>query len=662
MDFFEAQDQARSRTKLLILYFALAVIMIVCAVYLAVTAGVFYYYYEMGEEPPVFFSAQRMELTALFVVPLIGLGSFWKITQLGRSGGAGVAVALGGRRVEHSTKRPEERKLLNVVEEMAIASGTPVPAVYIMDGEVGINAFAAGLGLEDAAIGVTRGAVEQLDRDELQGVIAHEFSHILNGDMRLSTKLSGWIFGIVMLTLLGRGFWALIKGGSGSGSRTSGRGIYVGTPRARGSSRGGDSKGGAGALIIAVILVAVLITIIGFIGEFFARLIQAAVSRQREYLADAAAVQFTRNPEGIGNALRRIGGAPQYSRVEHPGAGQFAHAFFSKSLRGEVSFLATHPPLGDRIGRVLPNWQGDYLPPRPKAKPKPKKEAKREQKGFFDFSGKGDGHLQQALGAGILMKLLGQMPEQGKGFAEATRLKLENLLPEAFDDVAQSPAVVLALLLHDGDAAVEQRGYLDEHYPEIAEATLAFQSNLQALDRAQRLVLVELMGARLPETLLTDTEKEDFLSAIRFLAQADKEITSFEVACMQVVQRRLFAAHPAVSARPAILEAASVLATRLARETRVDGLQTETLLKQASGYSSYFINQLTPTETVDFASLEKAFADLARSPLGVRRQFLQICERIVAADQKATMEEVELLRALAIGLGIPAAPVFTALE
>jgi len=671
MDFFEAQDQARSRTKLLIAYFAAAVLLIVTAVYLAVTAGVFYLHHKTGGTvPPEIFSGPRLAWTAGIVIPLVGLGSLWRITQLKRKGGAGVAEAMGGRKVNPSTKRPEERKLINVVEEMAIASGVPVPAVYLMDGEAGINAFAAGFGPDDAAVGATRGAIEQLDRDELQGVIAHEFSHILNGDMNLSTKLGGWIFGIVMLTLLGRGFWALIKGGSGSGGRRGG-GVYVGgggRSRGGGGKSGGDSKGGAGALILAIILVAVLITVIGFIGEFFARLIQAAVSRQREYLADASAVQFTRNPEGIGNALRRIGGKGSGSRVTHPHASEFAHAFFSKSLKSEVSFLATHPPLERRIGRILKDWQGDYLEPRPRPKPKRRPGKKKPKERFIDFGGAigpdakgGAGRFQRMLTAGLFMKCLGQMREQGRAYAESTRKKLQNALPELFDETDDSPVAILALLYQKDDAvAAKQRDILGDQLPDFAGAVSACAGQVRALERAERLVLLEMMAARLPDALVAG-EREHFIACVEALVEADDKVSPFEIACLQVVRRRLrndSAYAPARQGGRSIVDAARTLATRLAAETKLESTRTEAVLQSASRQAPYFMNQLAPAESTSFEALEEAFNVLARTPFGIRKQFLEVCERIAAADEQATLDEVELLRAIAIGIGVPAAPIF----
>lgn len=663
MDFFEAQDDALARSKSLIIYFFLAVALIIVAVYFAVTAGFFFYAHKTGAATlPPLFDGLRMTLTAAGVIPLIGLGSLWRITQLRREGGAGVADALGGRRIDASTRRPDERKLRNIVEEMAIASGLPVPQIYVMERESGINAFAAGFSHDDAAIGVTRGAIEQLDRDELQGVVAHEFSHILNGDMSLNTKLSGWVFGIVMLTLLGRGFWRLIKGDEAGGSRSTGRGFYVGgTRRSRGGGSSGDSKGG-GALILAIILVAVLVTIIGFIGEFFTRLIQAAVSRQREYLADASAVQFTRNPEGIGNALRRIGGISRYSSVQHPNASEFAHSFFARSMFGGVSFLATHPPLKRRINAVLKDWRGDYLKPRPQ----PKRAAKASKKakpgprmpgGGIGRSPSGGDNFQQMLTAGLFMRSLGQLRENSRARAEKIREQLETDWPEVFEDVDQVPAFLLALLYAKDEAtASKQRAHLETNFPDYVEAVQAYAKKLDQLGRSERLILTELLAARLPDALI-ESERGDWLECLETFVEADKAVQPFEIACLQMARRSLLKSSnyaPARQDNRRIVDAARVLATRIAAET--EAADSADILANAARQAPYFMNQIKPAEATDAAAVENALTVLSQTPLGIRKQFLEICERIVAADKKASIEEVELLRAIAIGIGVPAAP------
>ena len=226
-----------------------------------------------------------------------------------------MAGQLGGRLVNPHTNDPDERKLLNVVEDMAIASGVAVPLVFVLNDEKGINAFAAGFSPNDAAIAATRGCVQMLSRDELQGVIAHEFSHLLNGDMRLNLRLIGLVHGILVIGLIGK---LMLRSGAEGSRYRSGR------------------RSGGGAVI--VILLGVTLAIIGYVGVFFGRLIKAAVSRQREFLADASAVNYTRNPDGIAGALKKIGGHPRQARLLAPAAEQASHMFFGNGLFKPILF------------------------------------------------------------------------------------------------------------------------------------------------------------------------------------------------------------------------------------------------------------------------------------------------------------------------------------
>jgi Zn-dependent protease with chaperone function len=366
VDFFDAQDHARRLSHRLVLLFGLAVASMVAIVYVvaALVLGFVpleaFLGAEVGGAAPGVAGGRVLDPGLLAVVALgmgavIGGGTAFRTAQL-RKGGSAVAELLGGRRVDPSTSDPRERVLVNVVEEMSIASGVPVPAVYVMDREPGINAFAAGHTVDDAAVAVTRGTLETLPRDELQGVVAHEFSHILNGDMRLNVRLMGLLFGILLLAVVGRGLLRGAMWGGGGRSRSSGSGR------------------GSGAQVAALGAVLVLL---GYLGVFFGRLIQAAVSRQREFLADAAAVEFTRNADGIAGALKRIGAAAGAGGRRSPGAGgdgsrlqdhhaqEASHLFFADGVGKSLSRLtATHPPLAERIRRIDPRWDGSWeVPP-----------------------------------------------------------------------------------------------------------------------------------------------------------------------------------------------------------------------------------------------------------------------------------------------------------
>lgn len=320
MNFFERQEAARKLSRRLVALFVLAVLGIVAAVNVAL--GVFFGGFAPGP----------MLLASVVTLAVIGLASLFRVAGL-RGGGGNVARELGGTFVAEDTTDPQYRRLRNVVEEIAIASSVPVPEIYVLENEPGINAFAAGWAPADAAVAVTRGALEKLNRDELQGVIAHEFSHILNGDMRLNIRLMGGLFGILVLALIGRKVL--------QGSHLAGRGAR---------------NNGAAAVMVA----ALAVMLVGYIGLFFGRLIKAGVSRQREYLADASAVQFTRQSRGIAGALKKIGGIPEGSKLGRSEGEEISHMLFGDGV-GLSSMFATHPPLLKRIQALDPEFNAAGL-------------------------------------------------------------------------------------------------------------------------------------------------------------------------------------------------------------------------------------------------------------------------------------------------------------
>lgn len=331
--FFEQQDAARRNTRVLVLLFAVAVAGVVVAVDLVLAAA---YVQFAGDLAPPYggglWARRSVVPPALLgwgaaITALVILGvSLRKVIRLAQ-GGRKVAEMVGARRVRPDTNDLLERRYLNVVEEMAIAAGMRVPAAYVMDGEPGINAFAAGYEPYDAVVVVTRGALEKLNRDELQGVIGHEFSHILNGDMRLNVRMLGVLAGIVFIGSVGEFLMRSQRGGG---------------------SRGTAPLAAAGAALLAI----------GYVGLFFARLIKAAASRQREFLADAASVQFTRNPDGIAGALDRIRAEPAGALIRERHAEDLSHMFFAESVSLWFERLfAAHPPIEERIRRVHPRFQ-----------------------------------------------------------------------------------------------------------------------------------------------------------------------------------------------------------------------------------------------------------------------------------------------------------------
>lgn len=325
MNFFERQAAARRASVRLVLLFALAVLCIVVAVDFAVWVLI-----ASREDATPAHALAGVVFSTVLVVAVIGLGSLYRIASL-RNGGAAVAMELGGVPVSAQTRDPQLRRLRNVVEEIAIASGVPMPAIYVLEREAGINAFAAGYAPADAVIAVTRGALDRLNRDELQGVIAHEFSHVLNGDMRLNIRLMGVLFGILLLAVIGR---KILEHG-----------------------RFDKSDKGAGAIMV----VAFAALVVGYIGLFFGRMIKAGVSRSRELLADASAVQFTRQTAGLAGALKKIAGLREGAKLEHRGeAEEISHMLFGDGI-GLSGLFATHPPLLQRIQALEPSFRSDQL-------------------------------------------------------------------------------------------------------------------------------------------------------------------------------------------------------------------------------------------------------------------------------------------------------------
>jgi len=337
MNFFAAQDKARRNTTRLVVFFLMAIasLIILSNIVILLALGFVNPEYLAADDFFAQFDWTQFAMVSVGIASVILIGTVYKLVQLS-GGGRSVAEMMGGKLIPQDTYDYDEKKLINVVTEMSIASGTPVPAVYVMEHEQGINAFAAGYTQKDAVVAVTRGTLETLTRDELQGVIAHEFSHIFNGDMRLNIRLIGILHGILIIGIVG---------------------YYVlrAAPRSR-SSRGN------GAAPLALLGLGLMV--VGYSGTFFGNLIKSAVSRQREYLADASAVQFTRNPEGIAGALKKIGGNSYGSRVNAAAAEEISHTFFGEAVGHFMNFMmATHPPLEKRIRRIDPGWDGDYITP-----------------------------------------------------------------------------------------------------------------------------------------------------------------------------------------------------------------------------------------------------------------------------------------------------------
>lgn len=647
-DFFGRQDSARKRTRLLVVLYATAVLTTCLGVAaLAVFVALLVHDGERGPEPLqlLLFAVGGAVGAAL----LIAGGTAYRISEL-RGGGHGVAMSLGGRIIDHSTTDPDERKVLNVVEEMAIASGVPVPPVYVLDQELGINAFAAGYSTGDAVVGVTKGCVQGLTRDELQGVMAHEFSHILNGDMRLNIRLIGLLGGIVLLSLAGytilRATWY--------------------TPR---SSR----RDGKGVLVILAVGVGLLI--IGSVGSLFARIIQAAVSRQREYLADASAVQFTRNPEGIGGALRRIGGSSARGVIMNAHNREMSHLFFGNAVKASSFFgqaLSSHPPLPQRIHAVLPSWDGTMLKPLPPKvvepdarKDRPPTPRERLQQAIEQRAG--GGAMAQAL------PLLAAIGAAGLEHAEHARTLLDRI-PAPLKDAAHDPygcrAVVYSMLIHwEGDDASMriQLGILEKSGDTgVASLVRSLAKHAAGLDAELRLPLIDLCLAALSR--LSDRQHLDFRNTLHALALADGKVTLEEWALLRIIETHLDERFGKATPTPVryygiakLGPSISVFLGALARHGQIEPGTAEEAFKagarvlhQAVPISAELA--MPPIDAKNLEQLDRAIGELRSLAPRLKAKLLEAAAVVVAHDHKVTPGEADLLRAFADLLGVPMPP------
>src|SRR5437016_4557640 len=416
MDFFEEQERARSRTGWLILLFGLAVCGTVMAVYAAMRLALQYAFGRpLLEAFGQFWNGDLFWRVAANTVALIAAVSFFKIRALSASADS-VVLGLGGHLLDPNASDPHQRRLLNVVEEMAIASGAPVPAVYLLPDEPGINALAVGLDASRSAIAVTDGCLRLLSRDELQGVVAHEFSHLLNGDARMNVRLLGLVHGILVIGLIG---CAIL--------RSFGR-----------SSDGSRRKGNVGGLS-AVIFVGVSLYVIGSIGVFFARLIKAAVSRQRELLADAAGVQFTRNPAGLAGALKKIGRLSRGSRLLAPRAEEASHFYFSEGMARFTALMSTHPPLPERIRLLDPQFAGEL--------PEGQLEAVALEDEIPGVAAAVPVAQRLSLRPTVAVASIGALGDQHIAYAQSLLAQIPQRLRDSIREPWVARAVVLALLL-----------------------------------------------------------------------------------------------------------------------------------------------------------------------------------------------------------------------
>ena len=624
MNFFEHQAAARRASTRLVVLFALAVLGIVAAVDLAAWL--------------VAPSWRMLAFTTGLTVLTILSGSLYRIASLS-GGGEVVAQQMGGTLVPADTSDPSLRRLRNVVEEMAIASGVPVPKLYVLEDEAGINAFAAGFGTADAVVAVTRGALDRLNRDELQGVVAHEFSHILNGDMRLNLRLIGVLFGILMIGLIGR---KVLEYGRFDGRRNK----------------------DAGALLVA----ALVAMAVGYIGLFFGRMIKAGISRSRERLADASAVQFTRQTAGLAGALKKIAGLDAGAQLNHRGdAEEVSHMLFGDGI-GFSGLFATHPPLLERIQALEPGFRGEQLE-RLRADWRATPPDGLREDVALGLAGTGDGMLPAAQ-AQVRVSPAQVAAHVATPAADDYRRAdaIVGAIPEALRDLARDRTAVmpllLALLLAEADDALDaQRQAIAARLDDaMADHAVRIHQQLTAdLHPSLRLPLAALAFPVL--RLRPRPQLEAFLDAVRAVIEADGAVSLFEYCLARLLDVQVRESlNPARYARFGRRKPGNVrqeFATLLAVVARYGNAD------EAAARRAYLagLQRVLPRDHLPYAppaagvlALDAVWAPLdALDPLA-KQALVEAVTDAISSDGRVSVSEAELLRTICGVLHCPLPP------
>ncbi|MEZ4695911.1 MAG: M48 family metallopeptidase [Rhodothermales bacterium] len=626
MNFFEHQDAARRRTVLLVVLFVLAIVGIVLTTYAALAFGL-----TVSKSGVSAWNVQTFALVAVAVSLLVASASGYKMASL-RGSGVKVAELMGGRELSSLTDDPAEQRLMNVVSEMAIASGVPMPIVYVLDEEPGINAFAAGHGPEDAVVAVTAGALQAFNRDELQGVIAHEFSHILNRDVRLNTRLTGLVFGILVLAVSGR---ILLQ--------------IFGRGRVRSNDKGGNA-------LLVVVLVALALMIVGYIGLFFGKLIKQAVSRQREFLADASAVQFTRNPDGLASALRKIAGWSSGSQIQSASAEEISHFFFADGMKSSffASLLSTHPPLAERIRRIDPSFDASSLPDSRAQVLHPEDANDASQIAALTDTARVAARPESVVAS------VGTTEPERFFYDDALVAEIPTNLRASISSSLGATAVVYSLLIDsDKEIATRQLHALEENTPHLVMDEV--KKTLPVVQRVDKFARLPLIDSAMPALRsLTGDQYESFAANLSRLVNADHHLSLFEFAVRSVVSNRLevhFGRRSKVQyrrSRPNEIRHSAVLLSALARVGTDDIRDQERAFRAgASRLPGAQISELLSPTSSD---IEGAIGYLSGISEARRQEVVDACAYCVLSDEDVTINEAELLRIVIIALGCPLPP------
>ena len=634
MNFFAYQQQARRNSALLITLFVAAVAGLI-AITTLFSAAILSYSRGQGFSVATMGQILGWETVigiALFIAAVIALASLYKLRQLA-DGGRAVAESLGGRKINTAPRDAAEKRAINVVEEMAIASGTPVPDIYVLE-DPAINAFAAGYKPSDAVIGLTRGCIERLNREELQGVVAHEFSHIFNGDMRLNIRIVGLLHGILIIGLAG--YWLLRGSSWSSGRNNRGRGALL----------------GIGAGLIAI----------GYTGTFFGNLIKSAVSRQREYLADASAVQFTRTNQGIAGALKKIGGHSAGSRISAANAAEFSHMYFASGLKQSFTALfSTHPPLVTRIQRLDPQWQGQMM-------------ASEADAGLSVDTHRHDqlsamaatpaGGFSESRDRDALVDAIDNSIGNPDGHQYALSQALLSRLPEPLQRAAHDPfsarALVYALLMHPEQRDAQKKLLENVAHPAVMRTLHQLLPLVTTMDTACRLPLLDLCVPALKD--LAPQQYQVFKRNLIKLLRSDGRVDVWEWALYRVLMhalegtpdRQRLSHH-----KRAEEDASRYLLAAMAHADNSEYLPAKRAFDAGLQQLGLAVTPLPAKSDILLQRLDKALAIAAAIPPLRKPVLLKAMVTTLSHDNRVAALEIELLRAIADCLDCPMPPLLS---
>jgi hypothetical protein len=481
--------------------------------------------------------------------------------------------------------------------------------------------------------------VRVLSRDELQGVVAHEFSHILNGDMRLNLRLMGVLFGILLIGLTG---YILLRSTSGYRMR---------------DDRGDDGRGRN-----VLPLIGLALYVIGYVGVFFANLIKSAVSRQREFLADASAVQFTRNPDGIAGALKKIGALSAGSAIREPRAEEASHMFFGNAGGAGQLFglLATHPPLAERIRRLDPSFDGDFS--------KVQLSPPGDEFGIRPTAARQPRARSFAFNPAEAVARVGTIAAPHLLYAAGLLEDLSPAIAAQVHDPLGAQALVFALLLDLNEGVRRtQLAWLDRYaHPAVVRQMRAIMPDVMNLAPEARLPLVEQAVPALRQ--MSPAQMREFLNAVKALVEADEKLTVFEYALQRLLLRHLvtyFVKQPSRPVRYTSYEPLVAPARDVLSALASGGQSSPEAAAAAFAAGVKALNwpaariAFSPEGTTDLIQLDAALRtiDLASRPL--KKQVLLACAAVVGADGQVTVEEGELLRAISDSIDCPMPPLLS---